>query len=159
MRGFLNRRLVDPLKAQLTQGVSPARLALALSLGLVVGIFPVLGTTTLLCGLLAAGLRLNQPAIQVANYAAYPLQLLLYVPLFQAGARLFGQPPVGFTVGQVQAELTADLAGTIARYATANLRAVAAWGLVAPLAAALLFLGLRALLARLPLPSTGPAGG
>jgi len=159
MRGFLNRRLVDPLKAQLTQGVSPARLALALSLGLVVGIFPVLGTTTLLCGLLAAGLRLNQPAIQVANYAAYPLQLLLYVPFFQAGARLFAQPPVGFTVGQVQAELTADLAGTIARYATANLRATAAWGLVAPLAAALLFVGLRALLARLPLPSAGSAGG
>jgi len=147
---LLQRKLLAPLSAQLTQGVSPSRLALALSLGLVLGTFPVLGTTTLLAGLVAAALRLNQPAIQVANYAAYPLQLALFLPLFQAGAALFGAPPVGFTVAQLQAELAADPGGTVVRYLGANLRAVGAWALVAPPAALLLHVLFRSLLARWP---------
>jgi uncharacterized protein (DUF2062 family) len=156
--GLLRRKVVDPLAAQLTQGVSPGRLALALALGGVVGVVPVLGTTTLLCAAVAAALRLNQPAIQVANYLAYPLQLALFIPFFQAGAWLFGQPPVPFTLGQLQAELAADVLGTIGRYLVHDLRAVAAWALVALPAAGLLFLGLRAVLRRLPLPVTSTRG-
>lgn len=155
---FLRRKVLEPLKAQLLQGVSPGRLALALALGLVVGVFPVLGTTTALCALAAVALRLNQPAIQVANYLAYPLQLLLFIPFFQAGAALLGAPPVTFTLTQLQAELTADLGGTMLRYLAANLRAVAAWAVVAPVAIALLQWALRALLSRLPLPAAGPPG-
>jgi uncharacterized protein (DUF2062 family) len=157
VKNFLHRRLVEPLRRQLTQGVSPGRLAAALALGLVVGLFPVLGTTTLLCGAAAVALRLNQPAVQVANYVAYPLQLALYIPFFQAGAWLFGAPPVPFTLDQVRAELAADLTGTVARYAVANLRAAGAWAVVAPLVAAALYPALRAVLRRLPLPGHGAA--
>jgi len=153
---FLRRRIVEPIRAQLLQGVSPGRLALALALGLVVGTFPVLGTTTLLCAATAVALRLNQPAIQVANYLAYPLQLLLFIPFFQAGAALFGLPPVPFTLPQLQAELAADVGGTMLRYLTANLRAAAAWAVLAPVATLLLHLALRALLSRLPLPAAEP---
>jgi len=153
---FFQRTFVRPLKVQLTQGVSPSRLALALALGSVVGILPVLGVTTLLSALVAAGLRLNQPAIQVANYAAYPAQLLLLIPFFQAGAALFGAPPVTLTPAQLQAELAADLGGTVARYLVANLRAVAAWALLAPPLGAGLLLLFRALLGRLPLPAAAP---
>ena len=98
LRRWFTVRVLEPLKAQLTQGVSPVRLAVALALGLTLGTFPVLGTTTALCALAALGLRLNQPAIQVANYLAYPLQLAAYLPLFAAGAALFGAPPVTFTL-------------------------------------------------------------
>jgi uncharacterized protein (DUF2062 family) len=157
VRQFLRNRILLPLQAQLTQGVSPSRLALALSLGLVVGVVPVLGVTTALCALLAVALRLNQPAIQLANYLAYPLQLILFIPAFQAGAWLFGRPPIAFSVGQLQAELSADALGTIARYFVDNLRALAAWGALAPLAGLALFLLLRLLLARLQLPTkAGP---
>jgi uncharacterized protein (DUF2062 family) len=145
---FLRRRLVEPLARQLTQGVSPGALALALALGVVIGSLPLLGATTILCAAAAAGLRLNQPAIQVANYAAYPLQLALYVPFFQAGAWLFDRPPVAFTVGQIRAQLDADPAGTLQRYAGANARALVAWALVAVPAALVLRLALRPLVAR-----------
>lgn len=155
---WFRRRLLEPLKAQLLQGVSPGKLALALALGLVVGVFPVLGSTTALCALTAVALRLNQPAIQVANYLAYPLQLLLFIPFFQAGAALFGAPPVTVTLTQLQAELSADLGGTALRYLSANLRAVAAWALVAPVATLLLQPALRLLLSRLPLPAAPPPG-
>lgn len=158
MQSFLRRRLVEPLRRQLTQGVSPAALALALALGVVLGAFPVLGATTVLCAGAAAALRLNQPAIQVANYAAYPIQLALYLPFFQLGAWLFGEPPVSFTLGEIRAQLEADLLGTVSRYAGANARAVAAWAAVALPAALVLHLLLRPLLARVRArtPARGP---
>jgi hypothetical protein len=152
MGALLRRRLVDPLLAQLTQGVSPAKLALTLALGVGLGVFPVLGTTTLLCAAAGVLLRLNQPAIQVANYVAYPLQVALYLPFFQLGAWLFGEPALGLSLDGIRAELSADTWGTVVRYAGANLRATAAWLLVAPPAILLVRLAARPLLARLPLP-------
>ena len=67
------RRIVDPIARQLTQGTTPARLALALAVGGAIAVNPFLGTTT--AGCLAAGalLRLNQPVLQIANLLAAPL--------------------------------------------------------------------------------------
>lgn len=149
MRRFLRSRIVDPLARQLTQGVSPDRLATAVALGVALGTFPVLGVTTGLCALAGVALRLNQPAIQAANYAAYPLQLALLLPLFRAGARLFGVPAISFTATEVADGFSRDPWGTLATYGAANLRAVVAWAIVAPAAAALLRLALRPLIARL----------
>lgn len=154
MRALLRRKLVDPLARQLTQGVTPERLALALALGVVLGTFPVLGATTALCAVAGVALRLNQPAIQIANYVAYPLQLALFLPLFRAGAWLFGAPPVAFTLEEVRAALERDLAGTVAVYAGANLRAVVAWGIGAPAVALALRFTLRPLIARLRVPAS-----
>lgn len=148
MKALLRRRLIEPLRAQLTQGVTPARLALALALGAVVGVVPILGATTLLCGVLAAALRLNQPAAQVANFAVYPLQLILFVPFFHAGAWLFSLPSMEFTVQQLRAELSADRLGTLAHYAGANVRAVVAWAALSPMVGALLFIILLPVLRR-----------
>lgn len=148
VRRFFFRRVVEPLKAQLTQGATPGQLALAVALGLVIGAVPFLGITALICAAVAWALKLNQPAIQVANYLAYPLQIVLFIPFFHAGAELFGEPRVALGLDQLRAEVAADLAGTVGRYAAANLRAVTAWGLVAPFAVGLLYLVVRPLLAR-----------
>ena len=72
----------------LRQGVSPPRLALTLALGFVVGCIPVVGLPTALCVLIALVFRLNQPAIQAANYLAMPFQVALLVPLVRLGAKL-----------------------------------------------------------------------
>jgi uncharacterized protein (DUF2062 family) len=147
--GLLRRRLVDPLLGQLKQGVTPEKLAWSLALGLGLGCFPVLGTTTLLCFLAGLAFRLNQPALQLVNYLAYPLQLGLLVPLLQAGQRLFGEAPLPLTLERLQAELRAGVLPVLARYAGATARGVVVWALVAPpLVVALRYL-LRPLLALL----------
>jgi uncharacterized protein (DUF2062 family) len=69
----------------LSQGISPRRLALTLAVGFAVGCIPVVGIPTLLCTGLAMALRLNLPAIQMANYVAMPLQLALIVPFVRLG--------------------------------------------------------------------------
>lgn len=72
----------------LRQGVSPGKLALTLVLGFVIGCIPLIGLPTALCAILALVFRLNQPAIQVANYAAMPLQIALLVPFVKLGGKL-----------------------------------------------------------------------
>jgi uncharacterized protein (DUF2062 family) len=74
----------------LLQGISPRRLALTLALGFAIGCIPLVGIPTVLCAVLALGLRLNLPAIQAANYAVMPLQWALIVPFVRLGGRLFG---------------------------------------------------------------------
>ena len=156
MNAFLKRKVADPLLLQLRQGITPSRLALSLALGLVLGAVPVLGASTPLCAVVALALRLNQPAIQVANYAAYPLQFGLFLPFFKMGAWIFGADAVSFSLNQVRAEMSADPWATLGRYWTANLRAVGAWALVAPAAALLLYLVLGRVLSLLPLPVAEP---
>ena len=52
--GFFGQRLVPPLRSLLAQGLTPDALALSLAVGMTLGLFPIIGATTLLC--LAAGL-------------------------------------------------------------------------------------------------------
>ena len=81
----------------LRQGISPRRLALTLSLGFVVGCIPLVGLPTALCAVIALTFRLNQPAIQAANYLAMPFQVALIVPLVKLGEKLFPfAVPAGF---------------------------------------------------------------
>jgi len=87
----------------LKQGISPRRLALTLALGCAVGCIPLVGIPTVLCAGLALGLRLNLPAIQAANYAVMPLQLLLIVPFVRLGGWLLA----------VRSNPTALAAGTL----------------------------------------------
>jgi len=77
----------------LRQGISPRRLALTLALGFAIGCIPLVGIPTALCAMLALALGLNQPAIQAANYAVMPLQLMLIVPFVRLGGWLFSSGP------------------------------------------------------------------
>src|SRR6185312_970638 len=74
---WARRKLIEPIIELLRQGVTPDKIALSLAFGLGLGIFPVLGVSTVLCTVAAIAFRLNLPAIQLVNYLASPVQLLL----------------------------------------------------------------------------------
>lgn len=120
----------------LRQGMSPGRLAFTLSLGFAIGCIPVVGIPTALCAGLALALRLNLPAIQAANYAVMPLQLVLIVPFVRLGGRLFG-------FGTVRALDTGNLLHTsplvlISQMSGLAGQALLAWLLIAVPAVALM---------------------
>jgi uncharacterized protein (DUF2062 family) len=100
VRAFLRRRLVGPILDLLRQGVTPEKIALSLAFGLGVGIFPVLGVSTVLCTLIAIVLRLNLPAIQLVNYLASPLQLVLIIPFVRVGETVMGLAPQPLSISE-----------------------------------------------------------
>lgn len=129
------------------QGLTPHQLALTIALGVAVGILPIVWGTTPLCALLALRLRLNQAAIQGANYLAYPLQIALFVPFYTLGERIF---PRGTAISPeaLLEGLKHDPAGNISLVLTATLKALLAWLLIAPLLAVLLYLFLLPIMRR-----------
>jgi uncharacterized protein (DUF2062 family) len=130
----------------LRQSVSPQRLALTLALGAAVGCIPVVGIPTLICAVLALALRLNLPAMQVANYAVMPLQLLLIVPFIRLGGRIFGADHAVQAGSMLHAPSTA----LIAQMGGLAGQALLAWLLIAAPAVMLLTVLLTALLRRIP---------
>ncbi len=98
VKGWMVRRLVEPTLGFLRQGVTPDKLALSLAFGIGIGIFPVLGVSTIACTAVALALRLNLPAIQLFNYLAGPLQLVLIIPFVRVGEHVMGSPPQPLTI-------------------------------------------------------------
>ncbi|EIJ43369.1 hypothetical protein BegalDRAFT_2526 [Beggiatoa alba B18LD] len=72
----------------LKQGLTPTQLALCVAWGVLLGIMPMLGVATVLCVVIAYFFGLNQVAIQLANYLAYPLQITGFYVFNLLGAQI-----------------------------------------------------------------------
>ena len=101
MKEFLQKRLVRPIRKLLIQGITPEKIALSLAFGIMLGVFPVMGTPSLLCLLVALIFRLNLAALQLVNILVSPLWLVLLIPFTRAGERLFGAPRLTMTIQQM----------------------------------------------------------
>jgi hypothetical protein len=132
----------------LRQGISPRRLALTLALGFAIGCIPVVGIPTLVCAALALALRLNLPAIQAANYAVMPLQLLLIVPFVRFGGWLTASRP--HPAIQASALLHIPPARLAAQMGWIAGQALLAWVVIAIPAVLLITFALTQLLRRIP---------
>ncbi len=89
IRELFRCRILRPLLRLLHGGVTPRRLAWSLALGVVIGINPSVGFTSLLVILLAWIFGLNQVASQLGSHIVAPLHLLLFLPFIQLGIYLF----------------------------------------------------------------------
>ena len=134
MREFFQRRLLRPIVELLTQGIAPEKIALSIAIGLVVGVFPALGWTTLLCLLVALWLKLNIPAMQLVNYLAYPLQLALLVPFIRAGEFLFRAPRMPLSLPLILGMVKANVWHAITALWGETVHAIVVWMLIAPVA-------------------------
>src|SRR5271165_2756777 len=139
MKEFIQKRLLHPILQLLTQGITPEKIALSLAFGFMLGIFPVLGTTSLLCLIAALLFRLNLPAVQLVNVLVYPLWFALLIPFIRLGERLFGVPPLAMTSAQILLLAHANFLQFLRVLGLTTLRAAAAWLLVGPLGIVLLY--------------------
>jgi uncharacterized protein (DUF2062 family) len=137
--GFFYRRLARPILELLRQGITPEKIALSVALGAALGIFPAIGLSTTFCAIAALFLRLNLPAIQIANYFVYPLQIALLLPFFRLGEKLFRAPHLPISVEQIHAMIRADIWQAIRLLWTTTWHAIAVWCLVAPAFVAALY--------------------
>ena len=161
LRRLWNERVAAPVTASLRQGLTPEGIALSLAFGVAVGLFPVVGATTLLGLALGSALRLNLPVLQVANWATYPLQLALVLPLVRLGERLAGAPPATFWAAPLVAGASAEPLGSLERFAVSGLHGVLGWTAVLPIVVLVVYQALLPLLraaeARLRPLGSGPA--
>jgi uncharacterized protein (DUF2062 family) len=131
--GPWQRWVADPIARQLTQGVTPAKIALTLAVGSALALFPILGTTTTLCLLAGIFLGLNQPIIQAVN----ALCVFIYVPFIVAFVRI-GDALSGAARSSLDAALMVSVLRHSPRdfghqFGTTAYHAILGWSVVAPL--------------------------
>ena len=134
-RNFWQRRIRDPIVAQLTQGITPEKIALTVAVGSAFALFPVLGTTTLLCFLVAWGLRLNQPIVQLINQALWPVHIPAIFGCIWVGETLFGAPHVrvGIRYLRKMSDLIwNDPSAFFHHFGLTLMYAVVAWAIIVP---------------------------
>ena len=134
-------------------------MAICLALGAGIGIFPILGTTTAICALVALVLRLNLVAIQIANYAVYPLQLLLIIPFLRVGEKLAGASPVPLSVTQIADRFREGLWYALTTLFTSLMHAALGWLVLTPAAVVILWLALRPVMRRTSAVYAARSGG
>ncbi len=141
-KSFGRRIFIEPMITQLTQGVTPVKLASTCAVGLALGIFPILGSTTILCLIVGFALKMNQPALQTVNYVSYPAQILLLPVFVRAGERIFHAPPVPLVPMELVREFGQGVGPFLSKYGMAGVHGITAWAVAAPFLITLVYFSL-----------------
>ncbi len=134
----MKENLLKVFRQYLTGALSPQKAALAVSLGVLWGIFPIVGTTTGLCTISGLLSRLNLALINGVNYLLYPLQLLLIIPFMQLGSFVTTIPNLNLPSGVDDLKafmFDREVSAMSFEVLNTLLNAVVGWALLAPLAA------------------------
>jgi len=137
--------VLRPLLRALRSGVTPRRLAWSLALGMVVGINPSVGLTTLLVVLVAWVFGLSKLASLIGTHVVAPLHLLLFIPFIELGVYLFhtGKMPMDRKQLEHLSHHPFRMVHEIWRW---EWHALIVWGVVAAIAMPLLAIYLRRVL-------------
>ena len=146
---FFRRRIVAPITAQLTQGITPDRIAFTLGLGVALSLFPFLGFTTILCFAVAAALRLNQPIVQVLNQLMWPLWIPMVAVYIKVGAAIYGAAAMPFDPAEVSRLFLTSQGEFWAKFGMVGVHAFTAWILSVPLITGAIYYASRPALRRL----------
>lgn len=139
-RTFWQRRVRDPIVLQLTQGITPEKIALTLAVGSALALFPIIGTTTLLCFLVGLALRLNQPIIQLINQALWPVHVPAIFLCVKLGEWIFGvQHHARFSIRYMNELFWNEPALFWHRFGLIVLYAIVAWAVLAPFYIAIVY--------------------
>lgn len=131
-RNFWQRRLLDPLIQQLTQGVSPEKIAFTIALGSALGLFPLLGTATPLCALAGILFGLNQPIIQGINALCTPIYFPLLVAFVRLGDLLTRTGTASLRIPYMMSLFSRNPGEFFREFGVTALHAALGWAAVAP---------------------------
>ena len=131
----------EKFKEFIRQGATPKALAASSAIGLVLGIFPVLGVTTLMMGAISVRWRLNLPLMLGLSYVIYPFQIGLLVPFVRVGEWVTGAAPAQLSLDDLSKAFEANFLSALLDLGAANLQALVGWTLIAaPLGVLLYFI-------------------
>jgi uncharacterized protein (DUF2062 family) len=146
---FYHERIIKPIIDLLKQGITPEKIAMTLSCGIVMGLFPIVGITSVLCIITAFIFGLNQALIQLFNWLVYPLQVILIIPFLRLGNYLFHAEPITVTVRFMINSYKTDFWGTIYSLGEMTLHGIVAWLITAVPLAVIMYLTFKPLLRKM----------
>ena len=116
---------------QLKQGTSPEKLSWSVSLGVTLGIFPIMGSTSIVCLVIGHLFKLNQPVVHLFKTMTYPLQLSLILVFIHLGQKLNRVPETPFSITEMLSQFKDSPLQFAKDFGMAALYGIEAWALCA----------------------------
>jgi len=127
----LRRWIIEPIINQLKRGISPEKLSWTIALGVTLGIFPIMGSTSLVCFIAGYFLKLNQAILHLFKTLTYPLHLALILVFIRLGQHLNGVPPIKFSIPQMVIQFKDNPAQFARDFGMAAWYGIEAWAIAA----------------------------
>ena len=115
------------------QGISLSDCAQAIALAITIGLFPILGFSTLIITAIVYFKRLNQPIAQLFNWICGPIKLVFIIPFIRVGEYLFGADRFVLNLGELSRQFYENSWATLSEFAWTFLHAIAGWSFCAPI--------------------------
>ena len=119
--------IIKKIKAPFYQGLSKKAVINALVASLIITVFPVFGTVTILLTVVALRFKLNLPIMIVVSYIATPLQYLLFLPFISFGETLLGVEHSNLDFEQLQISFSQSVWDTILSLFSTILYGIGGW--------------------------------
>lgn len=125
------RWIVNPIREQLKRGTTPEKLSWTIALGITLGIFPIMGSTSLVCLFFGWLLKLNQAILHIFRSLSYPLHLALILVFIRLGQQLNGAPLIRLSIPEMMTRFKDSPAQFGRDFGMAALHGIEAWGIAA----------------------------
>ncbi len=137
----IRHKFLIPFRLLPEQGLSPEKFAFSVTIGIVSGLFPVIGATTLLSLLLTMLFRQNLLVVQAVQWLIALIQIFLIIPFMHFGAFLLNQHILQLNITQVRLAFQPGLLSGFRTIGILHLYGIFAWiVLIIPLGLASYFL-------------------
>jgi hypothetical protein len=140
----ITNKFLVPLKLLPAAGLPAEKLAFSITLGIVAGLFPVIGTTTLLSLLLTMLFKQNILVVQSVQWTTGIFQILLIIPLMRFGAFILNIDNFHINIRVIKTAFQAGVASGIKTLGIFHLYAILSWILFAIPASAILYFTIHA---------------
>lgn len=127
----IHRWIIQPILNQLKRGITPEKLSWTIALGVTLGIFPIMGSTSLVCFLAGMAFKLNQAILHLFKSLTYPLHLALILVFIRLGQQLNGVPLIRFSISEMLSQFKDSPAQFARDFGMAALYGIEAWAISA----------------------------
>ena len=133
------RWVVKPVLTQLSQGTEPSQIAKAAAVGVTFGVFPLLGSTTIMTMLVGIPMKLNQPILHVSRELVYPVHLATILLFIKGGEWLFRVPPTPLSIPMLIERFEAGPGKFVSDFGMLAIYGICVWALIAPVVFAFVY--------------------
>jgi len=140
----IKNKILIPFRLVPKEGLTAEQIAFSITIGIVAGLFPVIGTTTLVSVLLTLLFRQNILIVQAVQWILGLVQIFLIIPFMQFGAFILNQHGIHISMHQINIAFEPGFLAGIKTVGILQLYAILTWIILSIPASAISYFAFRA---------------
>jgi len=137
-----------PFRLVSKEGLTAESLAFSITIGIIAGLFPVIGATTLMSVLLTLLFRQNILVVQSVQWILGLLQVMLIIPFMKLGAVILNQQAVHINMHQISLAFQPGFFSGIRTVGIFQLYAILTWTILAMPASVISYFAFKSLFSK-----------